>query len=115
MRMTGMLNFREFYQRKPLLISPSDLSAIQEEESWFDTCTHWLIALEGCEERGNAIRWRVVIYPSGADGYFNHVAASQNLSRGRRAVQRNGGHRQTGPAGRCQKIERIRETLLSPF
>jgi hypothetical protein len=72
MRMTGMLNFREFYQRKPLLISPNDLCAIQEEESWFDACTHWLIALEGCEEGGNAIRWRVVIYPSAADGYFNH-------------------------------------------
>ncbi|WP_053361169.1 hypothetical protein [Bacillus sp. FJAT-27251] len=69
--MTGMLNFREFYQRKPLPISPNDLTAMQKEESRFEDCTHWLIALEGCEEKGNDLRWRVVIYTTAADGYFN--------------------------------------------
>lgn len=72
--MTETLNYREFYQKPPLLICDNDRVLIQKEAKFTDIindCTHWLIALEGTEEKLGNFRWRVVIFPSSETGHFN--------------------------------------------
>lgn len=73
--MTELFNFSEFYQKSPIPISQNDLLAIQNDEKYcksFESLTHWLIALEGCELAPSPLQWRVAIYPSNSIGSFNY-------------------------------------------
>lgn len=72
--MTEMFNFSEFYQKTPIPVCEKDQSAMQNENNhWLslEPFTHWLIAVEGCEEK-KEIQWRVAIYPSNEWGAFNY-------------------------------------------
>lgn len=69
--MTGTLNYREFYQKQPIVISERDLTAFQQEVKFAGDFTHWLIALEGVENRLKDFQWRVVVFPSSEGGNFN--------------------------------------------
>lgn len=73
--MVETINFREFYQKKPIPIHPNDRLAIQNESNCVDIFqhfTHWLIALEGNEFTRGQCQWRVLIYPSDEGGGFNY-------------------------------------------
>lgn len=59
-----MVNFSEFYQRKPIAISETDKRALQ------DSYHNWLIALEGVS-RDSSLHWQVHIYPIKADGTYD--------------------------------------------
>ncbi|MFB6466351.1 hypothetical protein ACE38V_05935 [Cytobacillus sp. Hz8] len=72
--MTDLLNFREFYQKTPILINTKDWEAIQMDDrlsQMFEHCTHWLIGLEGSELEQKTTQWRVIIFPSRSSGTFN--------------------------------------------
>ncbi|WP_077213517.1 hypothetical protein [Bacillus dakarensis] len=72
--MKDPLNFREFYQKAPILIKRNDLLAIQKEAKYakiFRQFTHWLIGVEGRFGGTSKFQWRVVIFPSYESGEFN--------------------------------------------
>lgn len=74
MCMKEPLNFREFYQKTPLLIKRNDWLAIQREAKYakiFHRFTHWLIGVEGNFVGKSQFQWRVVIFPSYESGEFN--------------------------------------------
>lgn len=66
-------NYGEFYQRALIMIGDADRVSVKEQ-SECDTCTHWLIALEGNEMDKNtgAYQWNVIIYPSKVCGGFDY-------------------------------------------
>lgn len=62
-------NYGEFYQRSLIAIGETDRGSVDCE-----SCTHWLIALEGNEmdKVTGAYQWNVVIFPSKKCGGFNY-------------------------------------------
>jgi hypothetical protein len=66
MFMGELLNFREFYQKPPIVIGEKDLDAVNDMDY-----THWLIALEGCMCDGDFPSWKVVVFPTFVSGYFD--------------------------------------------
>ncbi len=67
--MRNVPNYGEFYQRALITIGESDRSSVDCE-----TCTHWLIALEGSEmdKDTGSYHWNVVVFPSKKCGGFNY-------------------------------------------
>jgi hypothetical protein len=77
MLMTEVINFREFYQKPPIIIGENDLLSIQSNTSHteiFDGYTHWLVALNGVEIDQHTIEWKVVVFPTSVDGSVNYIS-----------------------------------------
>ncbi|WP_349407448.1 hypothetical protein [Pseudalkalibacillus sp. SCS-8] len=66
-------NYGEFYQRALVLIGESDQATVKEQNHC-ESCTHWLIALEGSEmdKVTGAYQWNVFVFPSKQCGGFNY-------------------------------------------
>jgi hypothetical protein len=72
--MRKLPNFREFYQRALIPIGENDrLSALKGSLN-LDSCSHWLLALEGNEvdQYTGVYHWKVVIYPAKTNGHCNY-------------------------------------------
>ncbi|WP_078546740.1 hypothetical protein [Litchfieldia alkalitelluris] len=81
--MKVVINFREFYQKTPILVGENDRltmnnmfidsdSDIERDSNLFEDVSHWLIALNGDEIDEKQIQWKVIIFPIWVDGYYDY-------------------------------------------